>query len=116
MADLTAANVTVTIQKKGRIPGFGRITRASLAFGDGALTIPAGGLIPLPVATKFGVNTFYGMFPIGGTGGYICKYVAASHSLLVLHADYDAGADGALIAAAAVAIAAQVLPVVVFGK
>ena len=116
MADLTAANVTVTIQKKGRIPGFGRITAASLAFGNGALTIPAGGLIPLPTAGYFKMTQVKGMIPTGGSTGYIFKYVEASHSLLVLHADYDAVADGALIAAAAVAIAAQVLPVLVIGK
>jgi hypothetical protein len=53
MADLAAANVTITVQDS-RIIGRQRKTRVKIAFGDGALTYPAGG-VPLPAADKFGM-------------------------------------------------------------
>lgn len=57
------------------------------------------------------------MIPLGsGASGYVFEYVEASHSLKVFYADYNGEADGPLIAAAAVAIAATTLPLMVIGE
>jgi len=54
MTALVATDVTETINTKDRIGKF-RVARGSLAFGDGALTYPYGG-IPMPAIGKFGMN------------------------------------------------------------
>lgn len=53
MADLAAANVTVTVEER-KIVGGQRRNRVKVAFGDGALTYPALG-VPLPAASAFGL-------------------------------------------------------------
>lgn len=81
MADLTAADVTVTILKRGMIPQFGRITRVSMALGDGAKTYPSGG-IPLPDASKFGMarGTIY-QLPVPAQAGLVMEYDKDNHKL-----------------------------------
>jgi hypothetical protein len=56
MADIAATDVTVTIKNRNYIRGLGYRARATLAFGDGVLTYPAGG-IPLSTSVlgKLGV-------------------------------------------------------------
>lgn len=53
MADLTASNVTVTINKKTIIPRW-RMNKVTIAFGNGALTYPANG-VPMPAKLRFGM-------------------------------------------------------------
>lgn len=56
MADIAAADVTVTIQKVGPIAGtYERRNKVKITFGDGALTYPANG-VPLPAIEKFGLK------------------------------------------------------------
>jgi len=56
MTDLVATDVTVTLNTRDRHNlGSLRMSRGSLAFGDGALTYPYGG-VPMPVIGKFGMN------------------------------------------------------------
>lgn len=120
MGDLISTDVTVTLLSQDQdFLGMGKnISFPVIAFGDGVKTIPAGGLIPLPAIGNFGMKKEIKRLIVCGSGGsgYAFEYVAASHSLLVLMADYDAVADGPLIAAAAVAIAATTLPLMVVGQ
>lgn len=56
MADITAADITMSMSildltKLGRL----KMYKASMSFGDGALTYPYGG-IPMPTLDKFGMN------------------------------------------------------------
>lgn len=60
MADLTAANVTVTVLKK-RIAGGRKRARCKIVFGDGALTYPTGG-VPMPAFGSFGMKRFLDYF------------------------------------------------------
>lgn len=56
MADLVAADVTITVQKQRILagsPGGIRMNLVKIVFGDGALTYPAAG-VPLPAFSKFG--------------------------------------------------------------
>lgn len=50
-------------------------------------------------------------------GGYVPEFDSANNKLLAYYADYDAGADGALIQVAnAVDLSAVIFPVIVRGK
>lgn len=53
MADLVAADVTVTVEDR-QIVGKTKRNRVKIVFGDGALTYPSGG-VPMPGASKFGM-------------------------------------------------------------
>lgn len=55
MADIASTDVTVTIQRRGRRAPKQRENRVAIAFGDAALTYPAGG-VPLPAASAFGLQ------------------------------------------------------------
>jgi hypothetical protein len=120
MADLQASDVAVILaQQDIDFTAMGkRLSYPTIKFGDGAKTIPAGGLIPLPAKENFGMKRAITRLIVCGTGGsgYIFEYVAASHSLLALMGNFDAEADGPLIPAAAVAIAETTLPLVVIGE
>ncbi len=118
MADLAADNVTVTLLPQDvDLTGIKKITYPSIKFGNGALTIPAAG-IPLPDKSKFGMKKeITRMLVIGSAGtGYVFEYDKANHKLLVFYADYDAVANGALIAATGVAPAELTLPLIVIGE
>jgi len=56
MTALVATDVTVSLNTRDRHNlGSLRMSRGSIAFGDGALTYPYGG-VPMPVIGKFGMN------------------------------------------------------------
>jgi len=56
MTALVATDVTETLNTRDRhVLGSLRMSRGSLAFGDGALTYPYGG-VPMPAVGKFGMN------------------------------------------------------------
>jgi hypothetical protein len=85
MADLAASNVTVTLLKRGRIPGFANVGRVTIAFGNGALTVPAAG-IPLPtVMAKYGVRSRIHFMQLQGPpdSGLVWEFDQANHKLLV---------------------------------
>lgn len=56
MADIASTDVTITVQEK-RIEGARKRARVKIAFGDGALTYPSGG-VPLPAYGQFGMKRF----------------------------------------------------------
>lgn len=53
MADLTSADVTITVEDRS-IEGKKKRNRVKLVFGDGVKTYPAGG-VPLPTFNSFGM-------------------------------------------------------------
>ena len=115
MADIASSNVTYTaktLRKKGDSRNHHVI---QLVFGDGALTVPAGGIPLLKGKMGCPVNVESLKVVAQGTSGYVFNYVPSTEKLVVLYADYDAVADGALIQATGVAIAAQTIEVEVIG-
>jgi hypothetical protein len=117
MADLAATNVTVALLPQDiDLSGVKTVTYPTIQFGDGLLTIPAGG-IPLPDKGKFGMKReIKRLVPVGSGGsGYVFEYNAATHKLLAFMGNFDAMADGPLVEATGVAIAATTLPLIVIG-
>jgi hypothetical protein len=116
MANIASTDVTVTINSPKDLTRRRRFHLVTIAFGDGAKTIPTGGLVPLPAKSLFGMATIDDMIILGGGAGYVVEYVPASHSLIIYTANYPAAAAGPLIAAAGVAIAATSIRAIVLGK
>jgi len=119
MADLVAADVTVTSMPKdrARIADKWRFNIVSIAFGNGALTIPAGGGVPLPALGHFGMNKFLvGLIVISGNGAYEYSYDKVNHVLKAYHGDYSASSDGPHVNAGTAAPAAQALEAIAIGE
>jgi hypothetical protein len=103
MADLAASDITVTPEEMDFMT-FNKVAMAKIKFGDGALTIPAGG-IPLPDLVSFGLHKGIKRAIADHVGGYVFRVDRANHKLMVFYADNDAVANGPLIEATGVAIA-----------
>lgn len=114
MADIAASDVTYTVQKQRQNASSQKSNKVRLQFGDASLTVPSGG-IPLTIG-KLGCPTAVESLIVvdKGTSGYVFSFDRANSKLIVQFADYDAIADGALIAYTG-AIAAQSLEVEVIG-
>ena len=114
MADIAASDVTYTMQKESVMGDSRKMNKVKLVFGNATLTVGAGG-VPL-TAGKLGCPTNIDSVKVidQGTSGYVFSYNQASGKLTVRFADYDAVADGALIAYTG-AIAAQTIYVEVIG-
>lgn len=86
MADLASSNVTITIQKNRIIkgsPGSQQRNVVKIAFGDGSLTYPSGG-VPLPAASSFGMRReleFITLIDGGSAVGILWKYDYANKKL-----------------------------------
>ena len=112
MADLASTDVTITVEER-TIVDKKRRNRVKIAFGDGALTYPSGG-VPLPTYPSFGMvrNLDYLIITDGGSAdGLLWKYDQANTKLRAYEGDYaQAGdADLAELDAASDAPAAQTL-------
>lgn len=97
MTALVAGDVTVTVNER-QIVGKKRRARVTVAFGDGALTYPAGG-VPLPTFGSFGMTRnvdFVVLFDPDDASGIIWKYDRTNHKLR----GYVQGFDVASTAAA----------------
>ena len=104
MADLAASDITVTPEEMDFMT-FNKVAMAKIKFGDGALTIPAGG-IPLPDLVSFGLHKGIKRAIADPVGGYVFRVDRANHKLMVFYGDYsNAVANGPLIEATGVAIA-----------
>jgi hypothetical protein len=82
MADLVAADVTVTVDER-TIVGKKRRNRVTITFGDGAKTYPAGG-VPLPAFGSFGHirNLDYlTIFDVDDASGIMWKYDRTNNKL-----------------------------------
>lgn len=85
MANLASSDVTVTLDPRDRhILGKIKMSQGSLAFGDGALTYPYGG-VPMPVIGTFGMNKEVSMFDIvdASGNGLIYRYDQANRKIKV---------------------------------
>lgn len=95
MADIASANVTYTLVNQRKLNGSPsrKLNRVRLAFGDGALTYPAGG-IPLSIA-KLGCPTDVESVSVvdKGTSGYEFKYDQSAKKLVM----FQAPAHGLLV-------------------
>lgn len=86
MAAIASANVTVSVSIRNRdiIPaGPKKVQLASVAFGDGSLTYPTGG-VPLPAIGVFG---FLKAIEFGAIeqpiNGFFYKYDRANHKIVI---------------------------------
>ena len=84
MTALAASNVTVTINHNDRnVLGRIKMNAGVAAFGDGALTYPAGG-IPVPAIGHFGMNKeITNLEILDSDDGYIYKYDQANKKLQI---------------------------------
>lgn len=116
MADLAASDVTVTLSKRSRIER-ARVAWVTIALGDGAKTVPAGG-VPLPTPlSKYGMFKEMDLFIINPVAsGYPVEYDKANHKLLYYIGDYSNANDGPLLAATGAAPAAHTLRALVIGR
>jgi len=102
MANITASDVTVTIQTKRRIEGRNH-NRCKLVFGDGALTYPAGG-VPISKG-KLGCPTIIESLKIvdKGTSGYSFSYDQSAEKIVMIQAPAQTHSHDLLLKDSAVA-------------
>lgn len=96
MADLAAANVTITVEER-TIQGRKKRNRVKIAFGDGALTYPTNG-VPMPAYGSFGMlrNLDYlNIFDSDDASGIIWKYDKDNNKLRAYQQGITVGAAGA---------------------
>jgi hypothetical protein len=115
MADLASGDVTYTLLNRRNMGSSKKTNRVRLAFGDGALTVPANG-IPISKG-KLGCPTnIESMWVVDqGVSGYVFQYDQSAEKLVVMMGDNNNASDGPLVEASTVAIAAQTLEVEVIG-
>ena len=103
MANIAATDVTVTINKRRRGMDSRSLFNVTLAFGDGALTYPAGG-IPITKA-KLGCPTIIESLHIvdKGTAGYEFNYDSTNEKIVMIQAPVQTHTHDLSVAAAAVA-------------
>jgi hypothetical protein len=100
MAAITSSDVTVTVSARDReIAGggaFKNLTLATVAFGDGSLTYPTGG-VPLPTIGSFGLHGGIDaaiLIPPPGDG-FVYKYDKANHKILIYSQGIRTGSTAA---------------------
>lgn len=83
MTAIASTNVTVTITGRDRVGKELKVT-GTIAFGNGSLTYPSGG-VPLPAkAGYFRLNTINRMHLLGAADvGYLYKYDATNHKIII---------------------------------
>lgn len=97
MADLVAADVTVTVEER-TIVGKKRRNRVKIVFGDGALTYPSGG-VPMPAFDSFGMirNLDYlTVLDQDDGNGVFWKYDKENNKLRAYVQGYAHGTGGAV--------------------
>ncbi len=105
MTALASSDVTVTVAARDRDIGRGALAKnvsvAGVAFGDGSLTYPAGG-VPMPGIGSFGFlrEIKVGLIEQPPGDGFVYKYDQANHKIRI----YTQGvATGATVSAGATA-------------
>lgn len=115
MADIAVGDVTYTIIKQRTTDGGRRSILARMAFGDGALTYPAGGF-PVSIGKLGCPNNIESLKVVDqGVSGYIFNYDQSAVKMVVLMGDNNNASDGPMVEASTVAIAAQTIEVEVIG-
>jgi len=115
MADIASGDVTYSVLKQRRMSNSQASNLVRLSFGDGALTVPANGIPLLKGKMGCPVNVESLKVVDQGLSGYVFQYDQSAEKLVVMYSDNNNVADGPLIEASTVAIAAQVIEVEVIG-
>ena len=99
MADIASSDVTYTVEDESVEMGSNYQSKVvKLAFGDGSLTYPAGG-VPLD-KNKLGLpNVIKSLSFVDAddSNGFVYKYDAENEKIRIYQGDNDAGADGPLV-------------------
>lgn len=98
MAAIASSNVTYSVVKSKIGEGGYKEQILSIAFGNGALTYPAGG-IPL-LKGKMGLPTDvqeFGLIDPASANGFVYKYDKTNNKLRIYQGDNDNVADAPLI-------------------
>jgi hypothetical protein len=103
MTDLAATDLTFTVLTKD-VQARKRRILFSLAFGDGALTWPAGGIAITP--TMVGLLNRIDQVIMHAVNGYHFEFNKGTGKLMCFFSDLNAGADGPDIEASTIALAA----------
>jgi len=83
MANLAAGDVTYTLKTRRNLGNSRKFNRVQLAFGDGALTYPAGG-IPITIAKLGCPNIVESLNVVDqGTSGYKFQYDSTNSKLVI---------------------------------
>jgi len=116
MVDMVASDLTYTIKHQKRTYNARNNNVVTVAFGDGALDYPAGG-IPLTKG-KMGAPTLLESLNFSDSGnanGFVYKYDQANEKIRIYQGDNDNAADAPLIELGNVAIIATSLEVEIQG-
>jgi len=98
MAAIAASDVTLSLDEELRQTNQKR-NRATVTFGDGALTYPSGG-VPLPAIGNFGmVEAMNGVVFLepNAANGFVYKYDISAHTVRIYQGDNNNAADAPLI-------------------
>ena len=86
MADLAASDVTVTVVERVKTDSSKNLVIATIAFGDGALTYPAGG-VPISKSKFHCARSLDALIVMGkGTSGYEWSYDRVNEKLVAIQA------------------------------
>ncbi len=98
MADIAAGDVTYTLLNKEVADSGMRVFRMTIAFGDGALTYPSGG-IPLTAAKMGCPNEIRSvdLFSPASANGYVYKYSQSNNKIRIYQGDNNNASDAELV-------------------
>lgn len=86
MADLAVGDVTYTLVNQRKLSDSRNLNRVRLAFGNGALTVPAGG-IPISKGKLGCPSVVESLLVVDqGTSGYVFQYDQSAETLVVMQA------------------------------
>lgn len=98
MVAIASTDVTLTLSEETR-QNHKKMNKVSLAFGNGTLTYPSGG-VPLPAIGNFGMVTALDglvyLEPDAGNG-FVYKYDQSAHTIRIYQGDNNNAADAPLI-------------------
>lgn len=98
MADIAASDVTYTLVKSRKEESGNKVINLTVAFGNGSLTYPTGG-VPL-TAAKMGCPSSIISCMLNSpasSNGFLYKYDLANNKLRIYQGDNDNAGDAALI-------------------
>lgn len=98
MADIAAGDVTYTLVKQRKEDSGNKVINLTVAFGNGTLTYPSGG-IPLTAAKMGCPNQIISCMlnSPASSNGFVYKYDLTNNKLRIYQGDNDNAADAALI-------------------
>jgi hypothetical protein len=98
MAAIASTDVTYTVSVRSKNESSKQVNTVSIAFGNGALTYPTGGVALLKASMGLPVSLESIQFiNPASANGYVPKIDLANSKIKLFYADYAAVASGALI-------------------